>query len=105
MMPMKPIGSGRVGKRRGAHSRAVGPGQVYSTVLGNALCGRRIAGVILWMVAARSYPDYDQYTCRLPGTDDPSSGDDSAAIACVLRYSQRNLALNDEGCQAPTAAA
>ena len=83
----------------------MGAGQVYSTVLGNALCGRGMAGVVLWMVAARSYPDYDQYTCRLPGTDDPSAScDDRAAVAAVMRFTERINALNDEDCQSPTAA-
>ena len=86
----------------------VGVGQVYSTVLGNAMCGRGMAGVVLWMVAARTYPDYDQFTCRLPGTDDPSCApDDSAAVAAVaavLSFAQRINALNYDGPEPPTAA-
>ena len=101
------MGGGRLWQMAcGAHSRSVGAGQVYGTVLGNALCGRGMVGVVLWMLAARSYPDYDQYTCRLPGTNAPSAPcDDRAAVAAVLRFSRRMNTLNDdESCQVPTAA-
>lgn len=80
---------------------------MYTTVLGNALSGRGMAGVVLWMVAARTYPDYDSFTCRLPGTEDPAAScDDRAAVAEVLRFTQSMLELNDEQNykQAPTAA-
>ncbi len=103
--PKEPLLSSRVMQSKAGDRGHVGVGQVYNTVLGNALCGRGMAGVVLWMVAARTYPDYDQFTCRLPGTDDPSSApDDSAAVAAVLSFAQRINALNNDGPEPPTAA-
>ncbi|BDA41511.1 Mannan endo-1,4-beta-mannosidase 5 [Coccomyxa sp. Obi] len=101
----KPLVLAEFGKKPAGAPRAAFYQKVYSTVLGNALCGRGMAGVVLWMVAARTYPDYDQFTCRLPGTDDPSCApDDSAAVAAVLSFAQRIDALNNDGPEPPTAA-
>ena len=71
---------------------------MYATALGNALCGRPLAGVSLWMVAAGSYPDYDGYTCRIPGTEEakPGTCDDSTAVALVLRSAQRMASLKSD---------
>lgn len=71
---------------------------MYDTALGNAVCGRPLAGVALWMVAAGSYPDYDGYTCRIPGTEEakPSGCDDSAAVTLVLQSAQRMASLNGD---------
>ena len=68
------------------------------TALGNALCGRPLAGMLLWMVAAGSYPDYDSYTCRIPGTEEPcgSPEEDRAAVQIMLCVAQRFLALNQD---------
>ena len=74
--------------------------QVFSTALGNALSGRPLAGALLWMLAAATYPDYDGYTCRLPGTEEPQQPcpcDDSAAVALVLRCAARMQGLNSGG--------
>ena len=60
------------------------------TVLGNALCGRPLAGVLLWMVAAGTYPDYDSYTCRIPGTEEscgPPTEDWEAVRLCYTLLS------------------
>lgn len=78
---------------------------MYRTAIGNALCGRPLGGVALWMVAAGSYPDYDGYTCRLPGTEEhqPDSPDDRAAVSLVLQYAESMLSLNDSCCQHPAA--
>lgn len=63
-----------------------------------------MAGVALWMVAAGTYPDYDGFTCRIPGTEEPCLPcDDKAAVRLVLSHTQRILALNDS-CAAPLAA-
>ena len=69
---------------------------MYATAFGNALSGRPLAGFLQWMVAAGSYPDYDSFTCRIPGTEDPcgSQEADKAAIQLVLDFAQRMLALN-----------
>jgi hypothetical protein len=70
---------------------------VYTTVLGNALSGRALTGVMLWMVAAGTYPDYDGFTCRIPGTEEPQAPcDDGPAIEQVLRCAQRMQALNND---------
>ena len=72
------------------------PPQVGDTVFGNALCGRPLAGVLLWMVAAGSYPDYDSYTCRIPGTEEPCGPpqEDRDSVQIVLHTAERFLALN-----------
>lgn len=50
------------------------------------------------MVAAGSYPDYDNYTCRIPGTEDPCGprGSDKDAVHLVLQFAKRFLALNTD---------
>ncbi len=75
-------------------------------MLGNALCGRPLAGVCMWMLAAGTYPDYDGYTCRLPGTEvpqQPGQVDDSAAVALVQHFAERMQACLNEGCPAALA--
>ena len=69
---------------------------MYDTAFGNALCGRPLGGILQWMVAAGTYPDYDHFTCRIPGTEEPcgSPGADKAAVHVLLRFAQRFLALN-----------
>ena len=71
---------------------------MYDTAYGNALCGRPLGGILQWMVAAGTYPDYHQFTCRIPGTEEPcgSPGADKAAVHLVLIYAQRFLALNTD---------
>ena len=70
--------------------------QVYDTAFGNALCGRPLGGILQWMVASGTYPDYDEFTCRIPGTEDPCGcpGADKAAVHTMLRFAQRFAALN-----------
>ena len=58
------------------------------------------------MLAATSYPDYDGYTCRLPGTEEAQEQgpcDDRAAVGLVLHYAERMQSLNS-GCPAAMAA-
>ena len=79
-----------------ATAQACSP-QVGNTAFGNALCGRPLAGILLWMVAAGSYPDYDSYTCRIPGTGEPGGPrrEDRDAVQLVLHIAERFLALNE----------
>ena len=50
------------------------------------------------MVAASSYPDYDGYTCRIPGTEEPCGPpkEDRDAVQLVLHIAERFLALNKD---------
>ena len=50
------------------------------------------------MVAAGSYPDYDSYTCRIPGTEEPCSSpkEDKDAVQLILHIAERLLALNKD---------
>jgi hypothetical protein len=45
-----------------------------------------LVGSCMWMLAARSYADYDGYTLYLPLTP-PAASDDLATVAEVKRYS------------------
>ena len=69
---------------------------MYDTAFGNALCGRPLGGILQWMVAAGTYPDYDEFTCRIPGTEESCGcpGADKAAVHTILRFAQRFAALN-----------
>lgn len=69
---------------------------MYDTAFGNTLCGRPLGGILLWMIAAGTYPDYDSFTCRIPGTEEPCGPQtaDKAAVNLVLDFAQRFLALN-----------
>ncbi|CAL5222551.1 g4932 [Coccomyxa viridis] len=92
----KPLVLTEFGKKPAGPPRATFYQKVYDTAFGNALCGRPLGGILQWMVASGTYPDYDEFTCRIPGTEDPCGcpGADKAAVHTMLRFAQRFAALN-----------
>ena len=75
--------------------------QVFNCVLGHALLEHAIAGSLLWMTAAGSYPDYDGFTVYLSTAMGRSAApsthvaaDDGLTVYLVVKHAGDMAALN-----------
>ncbi len=75
----KPLALTEFGRRPAGPARAAFYGALYAHAERRMAAGAPLVGTAFWTAAARSYPDYDGFTVRLP----PGSDDDDAGAAFV----------------------